>query len=432
MKVTVNVLFLLLGGLLGLAIGAWERHQLKRRLQPLLTSLQDTAEVAKSLSLTSLVRRELSYLQQQCQIYQAESQAWQQLLDQAPIGFLYVDAEDHLLWCNTVAQALLQIDRWRPPQIRLLLELVRSYELDQLIQHTRHTQQPHVQEWLFFPSPISFQETKTKLSSESLLLKGHSYPLPQQKVAVFLENLQPLAEIQRQQDRIFSDLTHELRTPLTAISLVAEALHHRLQPPEQDWLKQMLEETERLRTLVDDWLSLARLGENPKQCLDYQVVDLHDILISSWQRLSPLAAEKQVHIAYDGPDQLPCEADHDRLIQVFMNLLDNCIKHSPPGSKISVQARALEEFVLQVDIVDQGEGFHPDNLPHIFERLFQGEPSRSRTQYRAGRQGSGLGLAIAKEIIIAHGGQITASNDPDTGGAHLSVCLPRQRPLDRV
>jgi two-component system phosphate regulon sensor histidine kinase PhoR len=424
----MDVLFLLLGGLLGLAIGAWERYQLKRRLQPLLTSLQDTAEVAKSLSITSLIRRELIHLQQQCQTYQAESQAWQQLLDQAPIGFLYVDGEDHLLWCNGAAQTLLQIDRWRPSQIRLLLELVRSYELDQLIQHTRRTQQPHVQEWLFFPSPTAFRETQTKLSSESLLLKGYSYLLPRQKVAVFLENLQPLAEIQRQQDRIFSDLTHELRTPLTAISLVAEALHHRLHPPEQDWLNQMLGETERLRTLVDDWLNLARLRENPKQCLCYQSLDLHDILISSWQRLSPLAAEKQVQIIYDGPDQLPLEADHDRLIQVFMNLLDNCIKHSPPGSQINLKAQALADHSLQVDITDQGAGFHPDDLPYIFERLFQGDPSRTRAKRRAGRQGSGLGLAIAKEIIEAHGGTITATNAGDAGGAYLCVCLPRQRP----
>lgn len=429
----VNVLFLFLGGFLGLAIGVWERHQLKRRLQPLLTSLSDTAEVAKSLSIISLIRREVIYLQQQCQTYQAESQAWQQLLDQAPIGFLYVDKEDHLLWCNTVAQTLLQIDRWRPHQVRLLLELVRSYELDQLIQHTRRTQQPHIQEWLFFPSPTSFNEAQTKLSSESILIKGHGYPLPQQKVAIFLENLQPLTEGQRQQDRIFSDLTHELRTPLTAISLVAEALYHRLHPPEKDWLDQMLAETERLRTLVDDWLNLARIQENPKQCLSYQRVDLHDILISSWQRLSPLGAEKEVRMVYDGPDQLPLDADHDRLIQVFMNLLDNCIKHSPANSRIDLKTQALDDGSgIQVDILDQGEGFHPDNLPHVFERLFQGNPSRSRNQPRAGRQGSGLGLAIAKEIIEAHGGKISAANNPDGGGAHLFVYLPCQRPLDRA
>ncbi len=424
------LLLFVLGGLLGLTIGAWDRLLLRRRLRPLLNNLSDSADVAKSLSVTSLIRRELLHLNERCNLYQEEVNLWKQLLEQAPIAFLYIDEENHLLWCNLSAQTLLQIDRWRPDQLRLLLELVRSYELDQIIQLTRCSQQTQSQEWLFFPVTTSFSETQAKLSAESLLLKAYSYPLPRQQVAIFIENRQPLTEFHRQQDRLFSDLTHELRTPLTAISLVAETLHQRLQLPEKRWVEQLLSEADRLRNLVNDWLMLVQLRQNPNQCLDYQTINLSEILLSSWQRLSPLAQENHVTMDYQGAEELVIKADPDHLIQVFINLLDNCIKHSPSEGTIYLSAQRLEpEASVAVDIIDQGNGFDPQDLPFVFERLFRGDVSRSRLKAKQGCRGSGLGLAIAKEIVEAHGGRISAQNDPKTGGAWLSVYLPIHPPL---
>ncbi|MEB3341142.1 ATP-binding protein [Okeania sp.] len=415
----MDVLALVLGGLLGFALGLGERWRLKRRLMPFLTSLEDTPQVARSLSLISLVRRELAYLKdRESRLLEERSQS-RLILEQAPWGYLQVDEDNHLLWCNRQAQKWLQIDRWESRQYRLLLEWVRSSELDQLVERTRQTQTPHIQEWLFFP-PIN-PETLNPGNLSSWLLKGYSYPLPRGQVAIFIENLQPLAELRRSRDRVFADLTHELRTPLTAISLVAEALFPRLQSPEQGWVGQMLTETERLRALVDEWLSLSQITENPGQCLDLEDLDLRDVLLSSWQRLLPLAQEKQIQLDYQGAEQLWLRGDRDRLIQVFINLFDNCLKHSPERGVITVWAD-LGASQAQVQVLDQGAGFNPQDLPFIFNRLYRGDPSRHRGQ--SPRSGSGLGLAIAKEIIEAHQGSLGAANDPQTGGACFTVTLP--------
>lgn len=415
----MDVLALVLGGLLGFLLGLGERWRLKRRLIPFLTSLGDTPQVAGSLSLISLVRRELAYLKEREAHLLEERNQSRFILEQAPWGYLQVDEDNHLLWCNRQAQKWLQIDRWESRQYRLLLEWVRSSELDQLVERTRHTQAPHIQEWLFFP-PINPEAPNTGNLS-SWLLKGYSHPLPRGQVAIFIENLQPLAELRRSRNQVFADLTHELRTPLTAISLVAEALFPRLQSPEQAWVGQMLMETERLRTLVDEWLSLSQITENPGQCLDLEELDLRDVLLSSWQRLLPLAQEKQVRLDYQGAEQLWLRGDRDRLIQVFINLFDNCLKHSPEAGVITVRAD-LAPAQAQVRVLDQGAGFNPQDLPFIFNRLYRGDPSRHRGQ--SPRSGSGLGLAIAKEIIEAHQGTLGAANDSQTGGACFTVMLP--------
>ncbi len=421
----MNFLTLLVGIGIGFGIGAWERYRLKSRLKPLLTALPDTADVANSLSLTSLVRREILHLTEQCQQLGADLARWKLLLERSPISYLWVDEDNHLLECNQAARDLLQIDRWQPEQLRLLLELVRSYELDQFIQQTRRQQSPQVKEWVFYPLPSTEIDPQQNLATQSLMLRAYGYALPQQQVVVFLENLQPLVELSLQRDRAFSDLTHELRTPLTAISLVAETLHKRLQGTEKLWMEQMLQEIERLTHLVESWLNLAQIKESPNQSLHCQTLELRELILLSWQRLEPLAQEKQVTLDYQGPASISLNADRDRLMQVFLNLFDNSLKHSPVNGSVQVLVKLLNSPKgAEIQIIDQGNGFNPNDLPYVFDRLFRGDPSRTRQGLSERRQGSGLGLAIAKEIIEAHNGSIRAENDPNTGGACLTIYLP--------
>jgi two-component system phosphate regulon sensor histidine kinase PhoR len=412
---------LLIGVAIGFGIGAWERFGLKNRLRPLLTALPDTPDVANSLSLTSLVRREILHLSEQCQQAKSELTLWKSLLDQAPISYLWVDGENHLLQCNKACRNLLQIDRWQAGQLRVLLELVRSYELDQLIEQTRLEQTGQVKEWNFYPIPDPGENPNQSLS---LMLRAYSLVLPQQQVVVFLENLQPLVDLSVQRDRAFSDLTHELRTPLTGIALVAETLYGRLQGTERKWLEQMLQEVDRLKHFVENWLDLTQITEKSSQFLHSESVNIQALILSSWQRLEPLAQEKQVTLDYLSEDNNPIliNADRDRLMQVFLNLFDNSLKYSPAQGIVSVTVKP-KQALLQIQIVDQGAGFNFTDLPHIFDRLYRGDPSRTRQGFSQSRQGSGLGLAIAKEIITAHGGTIQAENDPQTGGACLTLNL---------
>ncbi len=416
--------------ILGLSLGVgfffWKQYQTDRQLRGMLDFLSDeTAELA-SLPVLSLVRREVSRIFQTKEQLQLQLQTWQQILEIAPIGYLLLDEDNQLIWCNQKARELLTMDSWRSGTVRLLLEFVLSYELDRAIERTRKSQQTQVIEWQFY-SP------KTNGKRTPLLLKATCFPLPQQEVGVFLENQQPLVELSQSRHRAFADLAHELRTPLTSISLVAETLQSRLENPERSWVERMLKETQRLIELVQNWLDISRLQENPQEQLQYQSIKIEELIFSAWETLQPLAQQKEVELNYFGHECVELEADRDRLTQVLLNLLDNSIKHSPVRGKIRVEVETDRPKTgeLTINIIDSGSGFAAADLPHIFQRLYRGDPSRTRqssdlshpeTLPRDG--GSGLGLAIVQQIIKAHGGSITAQNHPETGGAWLKIVLP--------
>ena len=125
----------------------------------ILNSSPYPVDFSTSLPLLSLVRREMHYLHERQQQLEQEVLIQLLILDKAPIGYLEVDLDNHLLKCNQQAKELLKIDRWQFGQLRLLLELVRSYELDQLIEMTRNTQTPQVKEWFFYPTQYSLNES---------------------------------------------------------------------------------------------------------------------------------------------------------------------------------------------------------------------------------------------------------------------------------
>jgi two-component system phosphate regulon sensor histidine kinase PhoR len=415
--------------LLGLAIGIgfwlWRQAWLYRQLRKILVSLQTGGAEGTSLPIVSRLRSGIDRHNRYRQELETKLQGWENLLRSAPIGYLCVDGENQLVWCNQQARQLLHVQQRELGELRLLLEVVRSYELDRLIEQTRRCQQPMQQEWLFHP----VSEDALVLSElKSVTLRASSFPLPMGEVGVFLENLQPLVETSRSRDRWISDLAHELKTPLTSIQLVAENLQQRLKPPESRWVEKMLSEIDRLINLAQDFLELSHLQEDPHKHLNLKPVELQAAIASVWQTLAPHAQAKQLSWLYSGPDVVRVSADMARLTQVFLNLFDNSIKYSPVGGTIQVEVKLLPDADIaedvQIDIVDSGSGFAEADLPRIFDRLFRGELSRGRPDFSGSRTGSGLGLAIVRQIILAHGGAIEARNHPQTGGAWLQIQLP--------
>ncbi len=440
----------LLGLGVGISLYLWQQYRFRYRLRRIIDSFSPHANSVTSMSNISLVRRELSYLHQQQQAIEQERKIWEELVALAPIGYLRIDEENQLLWCNQQARQLLKIDRWQPGQVRLLLELVRSYELDRLIEQTRQSQQPQVQDWVFyFTQYVSTKQEQTTPSPgettlhesqpfagkvQSVALTGYGFPLPKGQVGIFLLNRQPLVELSQSRDRAWADLAHELRTPLTSIALVAENLLGRLQNPERRWVEQMLQETNRLSNLVQEWLDLTQLQAEPFESLQYQTIDLKELILSVCHILEPLAKKKEVTLFYCDSESVQIQADKSRLIQVFLNLLDNGIKHSPSQGRVLVKVTPpaqdsslpQEQKKIIIDIIDSGTGFVDSDLPHIFERLYRGDRSRSRQRSSSSGStgGSGLGLAIVQQIVRAHGGSITAQNHPQTGGGWLQITLP--------
>ncbi|MBD2725359.1 PAS domain-containing sensor histidine kinase [Nostoc sp. FACHB-892] len=423
---------LLLGFFLGLAVGigfwVWQQVQLNRYLRRLLQPLTSHSHKIGLLLIPAL-RQKITMVKQQQQDSQQLLQTYQDLLDFAPVGYLQVDEENQLLWCNRQAQEILYLQRWQPEQVRLLLELVRSYELDHLIEQTRDCQTPQTGEWIFHPSRDDAAEMQT---IKSLALRASSLPLPNGEVGVFLENRQPLLDINKVRDRSFSDLAHELRTPLTSIRLVAETLQTRLEPPLNRWVNRLMQEVDRLINLVQSWLDLTQMEANPTMQLQTKAVELRSLITSVWETLEPLAVRQHLSLSYSGPEKLWIRADQARIYQVFLNLLDNSIKYSLPCTSIRVEAKILStkdndaaSSILEINLIDSGVGFSEADLPHIFERFYRGDKARTHSPQDGNSigaiVGNGLGLAIVEQIILAHGGSIKAMNHPETGGAWMQI-----------
>jgi two-component system phosphate regulon sensor histidine kinase PhoR len=376
-----------------------------------------------------------------------EIDTWKQLIQLAPIGFLHIDEDNQLIGCNSQACSLLNIQLSHPQRRRLLLELVRSYELDALIEQTRQTQTHCQREWIFYPSATDLPSISQQ---QPCHLRGYASPLPEDRVAVFLENRQEAVLLAQQRDRWISDVAHELKTPLTSIRLVAETLQPRLPEPTRGWVDRLLQETVRLSNLVQDLLDMNQLEMRSTPALTLTTVDLPRMIHTAWLSLEPLASKKHLHFDYSGLDRCLLQADAPRLHRVFLNLLDNAIKYSPEHEAIQVQvslqpSTSTTPPQVQVDVIDSGEGFPEMDLLHVFDRFYRADPSRARLSYERETgdyakqtlttqmdtpqstllsNGTGLGLAIVRQIVEAHHGTVKAANHPKTGGGWLRVWLP--------
>jgi two-component system phosphate regulon sensor histidine kinase PhoR len=391
--------------------------------------------------------------QQQLRSLGTSRDTLEHILQKAPIGYLQVDEENQLVWCNNQANRLLKMNQSLTGSVqrrRLLLEVARSYELDALIEETREKQVGCQREWMLYqisPDPLHPKEEPT------YPLRGYAIPLDKGEVGVFLENRQEAALLVQQRDRWTSDVAHELKTPLTSIRLVAETLQPRVADNQRRWLDRLVNETIRLSNLVEDLLNLSRLQGDQFQGLNLRPVDLPQLIQRAWLSLEPLAQVKHLELEYDGPQQYLATLDETLFHRVLLNLIDNAIKHSPGYATIyvrltdSTQPSATEAShpsestppsppFVTLEVMDSGPGFNPKDLPHIFDRFYRADPARSRSHPSTATtpvapdvasevsRGTGLGLAIVYQIVEAHGGTITAANHPESGGAWLRLKLP--------
>ncbi|MDT8304762.1 MAG: HAMP domain-containing sensor histidine kinase [Anaerolineae bacterium] len=226
-----------------------------------------------------------------------------------------------------------------------------------------------------------------------------------------------LAGAAERRRRLTADIAHDLRTPLAIIQGHAEALRDGVLPPGAETFTLIHDEAQRLGRLVEDLrtLSRAEAGELP---LNSREVDAKELLAHLAAAYAPQAQARRIRLSTSaGPDLVAVRADPDRLAQVLGNLVDNALRHTPPGGEVTLTAtRHGEELWLQ--IADNGPGIAPGDLPHIFERFYRGDRARSRQS-----GGSGLGLAIAHSLTAAHGGRLWAESEPGQG-ATFTVALP--------
>lgn len=223
--------------------------------------------------------------------------------------------------------------------------------------------------------------------------------------------LKPIKDSLDEQNRFITDSSHELRTPLTSLrSEIEVALRNKnlTLAESKKLLASNLEETINLQQLSDHLLELAQNGDaiNPA---DMKNVSIAEIVKNAIKRVEPQAKIKQIEIK-NRTTNLIINGISDRLTEVFVILLDNAIKYSPKNSSVTIRSQKERERV-KITVVDQGVGIEKEDIPHIFDRFYRANKSRTKIQ----TPGYGLGLSIAKKIIESHGGTINIASKAKEG-----------------
>lgn len=226
-----------------------------------------------------------------------------------------------------------------------------------------------------------------------------------------------LASLDKERRAFLANVSHELRTPVSNVHVTLEALESGAdEEPELRgrFIQTALDETVRLSRLIQDLLDLGRLeaGVAP---LEEQPLRLRDLINRAVRAMELRMRSKSVGLRVNISD-VQLQGDPERLLQAFLNILDNAIKHSVSDSTVFISAR-IESTQVAVEIRDQGPGISQSDLPHIFEQFYTTDRSRQGSN-------SGLGLAIARRIVEAHGGTITASSQGEGKGAVFTIRLP--------
>lgn len=230
-------------------------------------------------------------------------------------------------------------------------------------------------------------------------------------------------EKEERERRLFvSNVSHELRTPLTSVKSYLEALDEGAlyDPVAPDFIKVSLDETNRMMRMVTDLLHLSRI-DNATTQLDVELINFTafiTFILNRFDKMRSQDDEKKYELVRDYPiNSVWIEIDTDKMTQVIDNILNNAIKYSPDGGKITVSMKTTDDQMI-LSIKDQGLGIPKQDLPKIFDRFYRVDRARSRAQ-----GGTGLGLAIAKEIIKQHNGFIWAKSEYGKGST-FTIVLP--------
>ena len=234
-------------------------------------------------------------------------------------------------------------------------------------------------------------------------------------VGSFNQTLERLEALFTSQQRLLADVSHELRTPLTVIKGNVDLIR-RMKSLDEESLTSIDQEAGRLTRLVGGLLLLAQ-AESGKLALNMKRVELDLLLTEVFQEMTIIAGNR-VHIRLNEIDQAYVNGDRDRLKQVFINLVANAIQYTPQGGEVFLSLDTIGE---QARIIcrDTGPGIPAEDLPHIFERFYRAEKSRTRRE----TTGFGLGLSIANWIVERHGGRIEV-NSQEGKGTTFAIWLP--------
>ncbi len=320
-------------------------------------------------------------------------------------GVIMTDDRSRILLANPAAGSLFGFQE-NQAKGKYLIEVVFNHEIDRLCRKSITTGE---------------KQNATVDTTNGKFLRVIAISLKTESLTgalLLLQDLTELRNLQTMRREFVGNISHELRTPLAGIKAIVETLQDGAiadQDVAQDFLSKVNLEVDNLTQMVNELIELSRI-ETGKIKLNLEQVNINTLINDVITRLKPLAERKHITINTDLYTGLPeILADRERIQQVIMNIVHNAVKFTPDSGKIEVST-SIDLAGVTVRIMDNGIGISEADLPHIFERFFKADRSRSNP-------GSGLGLAISKHVIKAHGGEIRVQSRLGKGST-FSFTLP--------
>lgn len=367
----------------------------------------DTSSYPGAEELAEAFNQMASTITDQIRNLTTESNHLSVILDTMADGVIVVNSNGQVELMNLSAEWMLESPNREADRIQLA-EVVRDHEILQLVSEARATRQT--------------RQAELELVHRRRFLNVIATPLSEgsdEGVLLTLQDVTSLWQVETTRREFVSNVSHELRSPLAAIRAMTETLQDGAlndTDTAQDFLTRILNDTQRMTTMVNELLELSRL-ESGQAPIHLAPVSLESVVAEIESRFDVSPDHERLKLETNVPDGIPLVmGEADKLNQVLANLVENAVKVTGDGGLISISANATDRWV-EVKVSDNGIGIAREHLPHVFERFYKVDRSR-----RDG--GTGLGLAIAKHLVQAHGGDIKVESVEGEGSA-FSFTLPR-------
>ncbi|MDV6377559.1 ATP-binding protein [Sporosarcina sp. GW1-11] len=280
-------------------------------------------------------------------------------------------------------------------------------------------------EQIFLTEEVRSFQSKVYLENDICHLEVYGAPVIGENgnwlgIVIIMHDITKMIRLEQVRKDFVANVSHELKTPITSIKGFSEMLlDGAVEDPviQREFYEIMYKESNRLQLLIEDLLRLSSMERGSFEIIRTRV-DLIDIVQQSLQIVRTKLQEKNMEVVQNMPECLMISADHDRLVQVMVNLLHNAIAYSQEETVITVAVEKVKDFV-HITVSDQGIGMTSDELPRLFERFYRIDRARSRES-----GGTGLGLAIVKHIVEAHHGTVSVESELGVGTV-FHVHLPR-------
>jgi two-component system phosphate regulon sensor histidine kinase PhoR len=322
-----------------------------------------------------------------------------------------VDDQESILLMNERARAMFGVGPGRG-EGKPFLEVIRNADLHEIFRSGRTAGGVFRRELrLVHPADRTLRVTAVPLR-----LSGEAPGL-----VLVIDDVTELRRLEHVRTEFIANVSHELRTPLTAIqgyleTLLGGALEERQHA--RRFVEIAFRHTERLGRLLNDLTDLSNI-ELGKVSLRLAPVALRPLIDSVLELVAVKAREGSVALTAEVSEGLTVQADHDRLVQILINLVDNAVKYTPAGGSVTVRARPVTDGRIEVSVSDTGVGIPRSDLPRITERFYRVDKARSREL-----GGTGLGLAIVKHLVLAHAGDLVIDSE-EGRGTTVRVLLPQ-------